>query len=121
MIIIRPIATAQTFNIIPRQYVNTFTMVLRDDSTNVIVDYAISDGSIVGNYLNFTNIFSTPLVEAHFYDLTLYSDSLKTNVIYKDRLFCTAQDINQTTNNHYKINEGQFTSYDGYNNDFIVV
>ena len=41
--------------------------------------------------------------------------------IFKDRIFCTDQDISQTTNNHYKINEGQYTTYNGNDNDYIVI
>ena len=121
MIILRPDNSTQTFNVIPREYLGSFTMEVRDDSTNVIVDYDLTNGNIEGNYLNFTNVFSPLLVEGHFYDLTLYTDNTKVSVIYKDRIFCTSQDISQTTNNHYKINEGQYTTYDGNNNDYIVI
>ena len=61
------------------------------------------------------------MVEGHFYDLQIFSDVGKTNTIYRDRIFCTDQDINQTTNNHYELNEGQYTTYDGFNNDYIVI
>ena len=49
-------------------------MVIRDDSTNVSVDYSITTATLAGNYLSFSNIFSPKLVEGHFYDLTLFSD-----------------------------------------------
>ena len=121
MIILRPTNSIQFFLVIPRQYLGSFTMEVRDDSTNVIVDYDLTNGTLEGNYLNFTNVFSPLLVEGHFYDLTLYTDNRKVSVIYKDRIFCTAQDINQTTNNHYELNEGQYTTYNGSNNDYIVI
>ena len=121
MIILRPDSSTQSIVVIPRQYLGSFTMEVRDDSTNVIVDYDFTNGSIEGNYLSFTNVFSPQLVEGHFYDLTLYTDNTKTSVIYKDRIFCTAQGINQTTNNHYKINKGQYTAYNGNDNDYIVI
>tara|TARA_R100001460_G_scaffold21607_1_gene44065 strand:- start:312 stop:677 length:366 start_codon:yes stop_codon:yes gene_type:complete len=121
MIILSTSATAQNFNIIPRQYLGSFIIEIRDDSTNVSVDYAITSATNVGNYLTFNNTFSPVLVEGHFYDLTIYTDATKTSVIYKDRIFCTDQDINQTTNNHYKINEGQYTTYNGNDNDYIVI
>lgn len=121
MIILRPDNSTQTFNVIPREYLGSFTMEVRDDSTNVSVDYSITSGLTVGNYLTFSNTFSPELIEGHFYDLIIYTDDTKTSVIYKDRIFCTDQDISQTTNNHYKINEGQYTSYDGNDNDYIVI
>ena len=39
MIILTTSATAQDLLLIPRTYISTFTMVIRDDSTNVSVDY----------------------------------------------------------------------------------
>ena len=104
-------------------------MTIRDDSTNVTVDYTLVprvDGvgniSINYDYYSIYNDNYENLVEGHFYDLTLYSDVEKTIVIYKDRIFCTAQkeDIN-TDNGFYKINKDQFETYDGFNNDYIVI
>ena len=42
--------------------------------------------------------------------------------MFKDRAFCTAQknDI-QKTNDFYKVNKDQYTEYDGFNNDYIVI
>ena len=128
MILFNP-RTANRFICIPREYVTNAIMTIRDDSTNVSVDYTLVpriDG--VGNiriendsYAIYNNVYEN-LVEGHFYDLTLYSDVEKTNVIYKDRIFCTAQknDI-QIDNNFYKINKDQYTEYDGFNNDYIVI
>ena len=118
------------FMCIPREYVTSAVMILRDDSTNVKVKYALEprvDG--VGNiliendtYIIYNDTYSN-LVEGHFYDLTIYSDIAKTNVIYKDRIFCTAQksEINADNNYFYKVNKDQYTEYDGFNNDYIVI
>tara|TARA_R110000796_G_scaffold248169_1_gene374694 strand:+ start:433 stop:798 length:366 start_codon:yes stop_codon:yes gene_type:complete len=121
MIILTTNTTAQDLSIIPRTYISTFTVEIRDDSTNVIVDYLITNATTIGNYLTFSNIFVPVLVEGHFYDLQIFSDASKTNTIYRDRIFCTDQDINQTTNNHYKLNKGEYTEYNGFNNDYIVI
>ena len=128
MILLKPQATNR-FGIIPREYVSSAYMTLRDDSTNVIDEYTLVprvDG--VGNIRiqNDTYIIYgfeyVNLVEGHFYDLTLYSDVEKTNVIYKDRAFCTAQkDAITNDNEFYKINKDQYTTYDGSNNDYIVI
>jgi hypothetical protein len=105
-------------------------MTIRDDSTNVSVDYTLVPRvNDVGNifiykdsYAIYNDTYSN-LVEGHFYDLTLYSDALKTNVIYKDRIFCTAQkaEIVADNNYFYKVNKDQYTEYDGFNNDYIVI
>ena len=129
MILFYPQATNR-FMCIPREYVTSAVMILRDDSTNVKVKYALEprvDG--VGNILieNDTYIIYgfeyENLVEGHFYDLTLYSNYEEGIVIYKDRAFCTAQKGNiQLDNNYfYKVNKDQYTEYDGFNNDYIVI
>jgi len=118
------------FVCIPREYVTSAYMTIRDDSTNISVDYTLVprvDG--VGNIYIENDSYAIygfeyeNLVEGHFYDLTLYSDAAKTNVIYKDRIFCTAQKGNiQLDNNYfYKVNKDQYTEYDGFNNDYIVI
>ena len=104
-------------------------MTIRDDSTNVVVEYELEPrvngvGNILidkDNYAIYDAEYEN-LVEGHFYDLTLYSDVEKTNVIFKDRIFCTAQKQNiQKDVDFYKINKDQYTEYDGFNNDYIVI
>jgi len=116
MIILSTSANAQTLSVIPREYVSSFVMTVRDDSTNVAETYNISTASQVGNYLTFTNVFN--LVENRFYDLTLETAS---GVIYRDRIFCSDQDIDQDNNDYYDLNDGQYTTYDGSDNTYIVI
>jgi len=128
MILLKPQATNR-FGIIPREYVSSAYMTLRDDSTNIIDEYTLVpriDG--VGNIFIENDLYLIygfeyeNLVEGHFYDIALYSDAEKENVIYKDRAFCTAQkDAITVDNEFYKINKDQYTTYDGNNNDYIVI
>ena len=74
MIILKTSSTAQTLSVIPREYVSTFSMDIRDDSTNVTKVYEVTTATTVGNYLVFNNTFNPVLVEGHFYDLRLYID-----------------------------------------------
>ena len=129
MILFNPTTTNQ-FTIIPRDYVSTAYMTIRDDSTNVTVDYTlvprvagVGNIEISNDTYNVYNDTYSNLVEGHFYDLTIYSDVVKTNVIYKDRIFCTAQkaEIEADNNYFYKVNKDQYTEYDGFNNDYIVI
>ena len=128
MILLKPEATNR-FTIIPREYVTNAYMTLRDDSTNVIVDYTLVPRvDSVGNIFIQNDVYViygseyVNLVEGHFYDVTLYSDAEKTNVIYRDRAFCTAQaDAIQFDNDFYKINKDQYNTYNGFNNDYIVI
>ena len=129
MILFRPQANNR-FTCIPRQYLTNAFMTIRDDSTNVSVDYVLVPRVAgVGNILIDNDGFAvynstyTNMVEGHFYDLTIYTDDTKEVVIYKDRIFCTEQKVEITANNEYfyKLNKDQYTEYDGYNNDYIVV
>jgi len=119
MIVLTTSATAQTFKVIPRDYsLTAFTMSIRDDSTNVTVTYNITGATVSGNYVTYQNTFSPILVENHFYDMTLYTG---TNIIFKDRIFCTDQTINQVDNDYYNLNDGVYTTDDSYNNEYIIV
>ena len=139
MIILTTSAAAQTLSVIPREYDNSeFSMSIRDDSTNVKVVYNSNTGVTTGNYLQFTKAFFPVLVEGHFFDLHLYvdSDTWSTNNnfwnmydviwnlaadhiqnIFRDKIFCTDQTIDQSENDYYKLDEGQYVEYDGYVNN----
>ena len=146
MIILTTSALAQTLKVIPREYANSYTMTVRDDSTNVIKSYDITTAgnavATVGNYLSFNNVFNPVLVENHFFDLRLYIDynywntnyslwqlyEVKWNEdsgqvldIYNDKIFCTDQDVDQLNqNDYYKLNKDQFTFYEGFDNTYTV-
>jgi len=128
MILLKPQAENR-FTCIPREYVTNAVMVLRDDSTNVRVKYDLVPrvdgvGNILidkDNYAIYNNVYEN-LVEGHFYDITLYSNYEEGVVMFKDRAFCTAQKNAITVDNEfYKINKDQYTTYDGNNNDYIVI
>lgn len=130
--------TEQTIRIIPRSYPDDVTLILRDDSTNEIVTYTLDsmeweNTDEVWNavdlnwndaggyyeedgYLVINNQYN--LVEGRFYDLTIKEGSV---VIYKDKIFCTDQSIDQETNNYYSINENVYTTENSYDNDYIII
>lgn len=119
MIIATTSTGVQTFKVIPRDYTLTsFTLKIRDDQTNTTVSYAITGASVVSNYVTFSNTFNPVLISNHYYDFTLVSAA--NLIIFKDRLLCTDQTINQSTNNYYDINDGVYTTYDGFDNEYIV-
>jgi|TARA_R100001460_G_scaffold91434_1_gene133224 hypothetical protein len=142
MIILTTSAQAQALSVIPRNYSDAFTVSVRDDSTNDMKFFNIIGAATSGNYLNFNLTFNPVLVENRFYDLRLYIDYNFWNTnysfwqlydqvwnldsefvdnIYKDRIFCTDQDVDQLNkNDHYELNKGQYTTYDGYDNTYLV-
>ena len=47
-----------------------------------------------------------------------------TSVIYKDKIFCTNQTINQSNNSYYTVNSGEYTTPTGddkHDNDYIII
>jgi len=115
-----PTTDAQTIKIIPRVYSTSVTIKLRDDSTNnetIILPSAI----INKNYVELTNVFT--LVEGRFYDLKVYNGQgsvTEADIIYRDKIFCTAQSTNQSNNEHYTVNKDVYKEKSG-NNDFIIL
>ena len=109
-------ASAQTFKVIPRSYASSVSMILRDDSTNTSTTYSSISTSTDKNYLVLSQALSPVLVEGRFYDLTLKEGS---NVIYKDKVFCTNQTVSS-----YSVNNAEYTvptGNDVYDNDYIVI
>ena len=139
---------SQTLSIIPREYLGQFTIEVRDTTLNKEFTYHEETTSTSGNYLTFTNSYvdseaATIFIEGRFYDLDLYADYNYWNMnlslwelydevwqtdsdqksnIYKDRLFCTDQDIDQLNDNdHYQLNKGQYTTNNSFDNEYIVI
>jgi len=115
-----PTTNAQTIKIIPRVYSTSVTIKLRDDSTNnetIILPSAI----INKNYVELSNVYT--LIEGRFYDLKVYNGQgsvTEADIIYRDKIFCTAQSTNQSNNEHYTINKDVYKEKSG-NNDFIIL
>jgi hypothetical protein len=139
---------SQTLKVIPREYLGQFNIDVRDTTLNKTFSYFEETTSTSGNYLTFTNSYvdsgaATIFIEGRFYDLDLYADFNYWNMnlslwelydevwqtdsdqkqnIYKDRLFCTDQDIDQLNDNdHYQLNKGQYTTNDSFDNEYIVI
>ena len=106
---------AQTIKVIPRSYATNVSMIFRDDSTNTSVTYT---SIATTNKNNLVISESLSLTEGRFYDLTIKEG---TDVIYKDKVFCTDQTINQTTNDYYSINKDEYVQEDSFDNDYIIL
>jgi len=113
-----PTSDAQTIKIIPRVYSTSVTIKLRDDSTNNEVTI-LPTAIINKNYVELSNVYT--LIEGRFYDLKVYNGQgsvTEADIIYRDKIFCTAQSTNQSNNEHYTINKDVYKEKSG-NNDFI--
>jgi hypothetical protein len=108
MIVLTTDTTPQTFVFIPRS--STFdTVEITDDQTNETVSLEEWE-FIEGDYYSILQAEFT-LVENHFYNLEIKNG---TDIIYRDRIFCTDQSIVS-----FSVNNGQYVS-NTTGNTFIV-
>ena len=111
---------SQNIKVIPRVYATSVTLKLRDDSTNDTNTLLVT-GSKIGNYISLSSVFD--LKEGRFYDLKIYNGQgavSESDIIYRDKIFCTDQSTNQSNNEHYTVNKDVYKSKSG-NNDFIIL
>jgi len=102
---------AQSMSIIPRECPASITIRLRNESTNEVTNYTSVNATTTKGYLVFSNAYS--LTENVFYELAILDGS---DVIYKDKIFCTDQTITS-----YSVNDGQYVTEDSYDNDYIIL
>jgi hypothetical protein len=126
----------QELKVIPRSYPSLITVKVRNESTNGVDTYTDVSTTQDKGYLVFSEAYS--LEEAFSYELTILDGS---TVIYKDKIFCTNQDIADysvnvdtetwdttlaiwnTTENGWDT-EGIVDIYeteDTYDNDYIII
>tara|TARA_R110002050_G_scaffold166892_2_gene297458 strand:- start:3496 stop:3924 length:429 start_codon:yes stop_codon:yes gene_type:complete len=141
MIVFNTAATAQTFSVIPRIYGTEFTMSVTDDSTNITVFYDITTATTNVNYLTFNQAFNPVLIEGHFYDIRFFTDFNFWNTnyqlwendnsfwnidrttdatLFRDRIFCTDQQVDQMEDEYYDLNLGIYKTFDSFDNTFKV-
>ena len=107
MIVLKETATSQTFKIIPRQMnADTLTLVNETTGEETIYDISITQ-------LDYYAVIekTLDLKENNFYKMTVKNG---TDVVYKDRVFCTNQVIEEFT-----VNNNEYTSYSS-DNDYIT-
>ena len=107
----------KAFKVIPRKFIDsTITVKLTSETTGALITKTPT-ASTDGNYMAFTVAFGT-LTEGDFYTLEIKDGTV---VIYKDRVFCTDQTVNQVNNDYYSVNDGEYTTEDSFDNDYIVI
>ena len=109
----------KTFKLIPRQYITgQINVKLKDESTGTVNTISAS-ASTDKNYMSFDAVFGT-LTEGNFYTLEVLLFGTST-VIYKDKVFCTDQTINQANNDYYSVNDGEYVEEDSFDNDYLIL
>ena len=107
MIILKELATSQTFKVIPRGYTAT-SMTFTHEESGEVLTYAITP-TIDRYYLSISKILV--LKDNHFYTLNILNG---TTVIYTDKVFVTNLSITS-----YSINNGEYVQSSS-NNDYVV-
>jgi hypothetical protein len=108
MIILKEQNTSQSFKIIPRYY-SGVNLRLVNESSGQVLQYNVSPEQI-SYYHQITFISDT--TEGNFYALTLFDGD--GNVVYKDKVFCTNQEITD-----YSINKDEYVEKSS-DNEFII-
>ena len=138
MIVLKPTTDEQTFYFIPKYYTISDKLFLRDDQTNEVVQYTPTMVQ-ENDFIKVTGVFN--LLEGHFYDTSLLNnfdiwnenldlyqlaeytwneDKRKEDVAF-DKIFCTAQQINQVLHQEYTINKGAYKTDNSFDNDYIIL
>ena len=115
MIVLTPSLSQQNFDYVPRvlgDAVNEIpaTMIITDEQTNTPISTQAHYNGF-GDYVN-TLAHTYALIEGHFYTLELKNST--NDIIYKDRIFCTAQPLVT-----FSVNNNQYVS-NATTNTFIV-
>ena len=138
MIVLKPTTDEQTFYFIPKYYTISDKLFLRDDQTNEVIQYTPTMVQ-ENDFIKVTGVFN--LLEGHFYDTSLLNnfdiwnenldlyqlaeytwneDKRKEDVAF-DKIFCTAQQINQNLHQEYTMNKGAYKTDDSFDNDYIIL
>lgn len=115
MIVLTPSTSTQNFSYVPRVLGNAYndiptTMIIKDEQTNI----SVSTTTHTLNWGYYVNIIydTFSLKEGHFYTLQFLNPN--NDIIYKDRIFCTAQSLVT-----FSVNNNQYVS-NATTNEFIV-
>ena len=114
------------FKIIPRYVsIGNVTVKLTSESTNVTIEKLNIFVGYDANYMN-VSVYFDGLIEGDFYRLEILNTSAgspipQNEIIYKDRVFCTDQAINQNADQYYSVNKDQYISEESSDNEFIII
>jgi hypothetical protein len=133
---------AQTLTFVPRSYPSQVIVSIRDTSTNTTTRTENVTLTKSNDKASISTTFS--LKEGRFYDLKIIegigalwntynvlwqaaTDNWESIVsseanIYLDKVFCTDQTIDQSNNDYYTINSGEYTQTTSYpDDDYIII
>jgi len=116
MIIINPIETEFTFELIGKNYssLGVYTLKIKNEQTNSLsATYTATNIQNIKDVTNLTFTIEDYFIENNFYEANFY---LNDSLIFKDKLFLTTQSVTD-----YSINNGAFVEPTISNNDYIFI
>lgn len=128
MIILKPIETQQTLKFIKRPFGagpsdSNIDFKLVDEITGDRISYnTLGQGTDTGDFTKIT-INLVGLKEGRFYSLSIMDQDSNGDLfsVYKDRVFVTAQELDQVEDKTYDINKDVYTEQVTSDNDYIVL
>ena len=117
-------ASQQTIDIIPRAFLSSYKLVVKDEAANEEVFNGEVTAAAFDNYRQLQVTFDPVLKEGRYYTMEVRNRLVETLIYYKDKIFCTDQTINQDNNDYYDINNGQYDFDDtsgSHDNDYIII
>jgi len=117
MTILNPENTEQEFIIIPRNYNGlNLTLLFTDEQTKETHTLTVLAVNITADWYDMVTFFVPInfLYENAFFELVIKSSTQE--VIYKDKVFCTSQNLKT-----FSVNDGEYILPTINNNDYIVI
>ena len=117
-------SSQQTIDIIPRQFLSSYKLIVKDEAAN---EEVFNDEVTAVNYDDYRQLqvtFDPVLKEGHYYTMEVRNRLVETIIYYKDKIFCTDQTISQTNNDYYSINNNEYTfdeTSGSHDNDYIII
>jgi hypothetical protein len=117
-------SSQQTIDVIPRQFLSSYKLIVKDEAANEEVFNDEVTAVAYDDYRQIQVTFNPVLKEGRYYTMEIRNRLVETVIYYKDKIFCTDQTISQTSNNYYSINDGEYTFDDtsgSHDNDYIII
>jgi hypothetical protein len=117
-------ASEQTIKIIPRAFLSTYKLIVKDEAANTEIFNDEVTAAASDNYRQLQVTFNPVLKEGRFYTFEVRNNLVDTILYYKDKIFCTDQTINQANNDYYDINKNEYDFDDtdaSHSNDYIII
>lgn len=114
----------QNITIIPRQFLSSYKLIVKDEATNTEVFNDEVTAAANDNYRRLQVTFDPVLKEGHSYTFEVRNRLVETQLYYRGKIFCTDQTVNQSNNDYYDINKDVYDFDDtsgSHDNDYIII